>query len=224
VGPTYKIVNYETALHNKSEGRTPFDDLIEKLDIPNPAKAGHCTRDLKIVPIQKYVKEVHGLKVGTYWTATGIRADEAHRKSRNDTYIHPMMDLGFTEKHVRDFWSQQPFDLELKDYQGNCDLCFKKSLKKRMTIIKEDPECAEWWNKVEKASKKGYIFDRSRLTTETIIEMTKDYFKEAEDKHDLRQKEYAIAPCEFDEVGAKKTTIFDDLDLDFETDCFCKVT
>jgi hypothetical protein len=53
---------------------------------------------------------------------------------------------------VREFFGASRIDLGLKDYEGNCDLCFKKSLKKRLTIIKENPEKREMvgliWNKI----------------------------------------------------------------------------
>lgn len=87
---------------------------------------------------------------------------------------------------VRDFWSRMPFDLGLKDYEGNCDLCWKKSLAKRLTIISENPAVVEQWEKWEKSSE--YVFDRDGFTLQQTKEMANRPFKKTMDKHELRQK------------------------------------
>lgn len=56
------------------------------------------------------------------------------------------------------FWSKQPFDLQLKSYQGNCDLCFLKSNKKLIQLIRENPASADWW--IEQETKIGGTFKK----------------------------------------------------------------
>ena len=52
------------------------------------------------------------------------------------------------------FWQSQPFDLELPNiggvtYHGNCDLCYLKGASQILSLIKEKPERAVWWAKME---------------------------------------------------------------------------
>lgn len=139
----------------------------------------------------------------------GIRADEAHRKSVNAEFekvIYPLCDeIKVDSKFIRNWWEKQSFDLQLKDYEGNCDLCFKKSLKKRLTIIKENPKVADWWLEMENKYSSEEIprFDlRTNKSIEELIELSKLPFTRAEDLHELSKKQ-----CDL---------------FDFETDCFCK--
>lgn len=48
-----------------------------------------------------------------------------------------------------DFWGRQPFDLELRTDEGNCDLCFLKGPNKIRRLIAERPESADWWARME---------------------------------------------------------------------------
>jgi len=141
----------------------------------------------------------------------GIRADELHRKSVNaesEKIIYPLCDeIPFNERMVREFWSKQSFDLGLKDYEGNCDLCFKKSLKKRLTIIKENPKKAKWWLRMEEKYSSEEIprFDlRTNKSIQQLVEMAQRPFTKAKDLHELSQEQ-----CDL---------------FEYETDCFCKAT
>jgi len=141
----------------------PFDNLVQKLGIPNPAKSGHCTRDMKIKALEKQM-QILGHKRKDFITAIGIRADEQKRVSRSRTdVIYPLVsDFPTTELGVRQFWARQAFDLQLSDYRGNCDLCFKKSERKLMTCMSEmTPQDVHWWIDQEEASVMGHRFTRS---------------------------------------------------------------
>ncbi len=204
-GTTYKIVDYETA----SRKGEPFIDMLNKYPMPNNF-ASNCTRELKMSPINKYVKEL-GYK--DIKTAMGIRYDEKHRKSNyadEQNIIYPLCDeIRADYNFIRKWWDKQCFDLELKDYEGNCDLCFKKSLRKRLTIIKENPKIAEWWKNAEEKYKNEKIprFDlRTNKSVKEMIEMAKGQFQTIEDLHELNKKQKKLF----------------DLDMDYETDCFCK--
>ena len=140
-----------------------------------------------------------------YVTATGIRSDEKGRFSQDPKIIHPLIDLNITENFIRDWWSRQDFDLELKDYEGNCDLCWKKSLRKRMTLISEDPEIADWWE--EQESKSQYTFDRDNLTIDQIRQRANRPFQKVRDKHEL---------------SSLQETMFD-IGMDKELSCFCSL-
>jgi len=201
VGTTFKIVDYETASRNGQ----PFEDMLKKYPLPNNM-ASNCTRELKQRPIDKFVKS---LGYDEVITAMGIRYDERHRESNNaikDKIIYPLIyDVKVDNKFIRDWWDRQSFDLQLKDYEGNCDLCFKKSLKKRLTIIQENPKTAEWWLKMEQdySSEEIPRFDlRTNKSIEQLVEMAKHPFRKAQDLHELDKQQIDM--------------------FDFETDCFCK--
>ena len=144
-GTDYKIVNFKTASRNGE----PFEEMLKVYPMPNPF-VSNCTRELKQTPMNKYIKSLGYDKV---ITAIGIRFDERHRKSikaKEQGFVYPLCDeIKVDNKFIRNWWDKQCFDLQLKDYEGNCDLCFKKSLRKRLTIIKEKPESAQWWSDIE---------------------------------------------------------------------------
>ena len=79
--------------------------------------------------------------------------------TKQQNIIYPLCDYTRVDSNfIRRGWDTQCFDLELKDYEGNCDLCFKKSLRKRLTLIKQNPNIAEWWLDMEEkySSEKNY--------------------------------------------------------------------
>ena len=205
-GTDYKVVDYKTA----SRKGEPFEEMLKSYPMPNNF-ASNCTRELKDSPIKKYVKSLGYKEV---ITAMGIRYDERHRKSntaKQQNIIYPLCDDTRVDSNfIRRWWDTQCFDLELKDYEGNCDLCFKKSLRKRLTLIKQNPNIAEWWLDMEEkySSEKVPRFDlRTNFSIEQLIQLSKQPFKVIKDKHDINKQQVSL---------------FDNLDMDIETDCFCK--
>ena len=102
--------------------------------------------------MHKFIK--HELGINDYHTAIGIRADETHRinweSAKRHKYIYPLaVDFRVDSKYIRKFWSNQDFDLNLKDYEGNCDMCWKKSKRKLYTLIQDRPELIEWFDGAE---------------------------------------------------------------------------
>lgn len=95
-----------------------------------------------------------GYKV-KYKLALGIRSDEFDRINPNAKdlgIIYPLISKDMqpmTKKHINFWWSQQPFRLNLKGYQGNCITCYKKSNNKLMQIAKESPQSFRFFNKME---------------------------------------------------------------------------
>ncbi len=141
--------HYDTQIHTvRAEGG--FDGLIERRGyLPNPVTR-FCTTELKIRPMKRFM-------VGRgheQWTmVVGIRADEAHRarrlsgsagKDRWD-YEFPMVEGAVELKDVHAFWKRQPFDLQLRPHEGNCDLCFLKGYDKRVQVLVDHPELGQWW-------------------------------------------------------------------------------
>ena len=136
-GTKFKLVDYNTASRNGE----PFEDVIKKYGIPNQAYP-HCTRELKLQPMTAYLRHI-GWKHKSYDTAIGIRADEVdriHPDHKDHCFIYPMVKWGMTKPQVNAWWNEQPFRLKLKGYEGNCKWCWKKSLRKHLTLAKEHPE------------------------------------------------------------------------------------
>jgi len=206
-GTNYKIVNFDTA----SRKGEPFEEMLQSYSMPNNF-ASNCTRELKIIPINKYIKTL-GYK--NVITAMGIRYDERHRKSLNakeQNIIYPLCDdVKADNNFIRNWWERQSFDLILKDYQGNCDLCFKKSTRKKLTLIKENENIANWWLEMENkySSNKIPRFDlRTNFSIQQLIEKAKQPFRTVYDKHELNKTQ---------------SNIFDNI-MDIESDCFCKIS
>lgn len=149
------VVSYETAARNGE----PFERMIAKGGIPN-VKRALCTKDLKERTITNYMRNL-GHKRGSYYTAIGIRADEVHRVSaRMEEYkiVYPLVEWWPTTKQdALDFWSRQSFDLGIKEYEGNCLFCFKKSWRKLLTLAKERPEAFDFPLRMEEKYSKMAI-------------------------------------------------------------------
>lgn len=199
-GTTHIVTNFKDAERNGE----PFEDMIFKYGMPNQ-NAPHCTRELKLAPIKSYMKSIGW---DNYITALGIRSDEPLRldwdkkQKRNLLYFAELFRV--TKSDVNLFWSKQSFDLNLKSYEGNCDLCFKKGLRKLMTILKHNPELGKWWQEMEnkyenftpetrikKMKERGlelktpYRFYRDNMTIQDIIDESKFEFDESIDESKL---------------------------------------
>lgn len=139
-GTSAKVVTYETAYRNYlKNGTDPFETMIAEYGIPN-VTTPHCSRELKTQTIRAYMRTL-GFKNYEYPTHIGIRSDEPKRlkwnKAKKENIVY-FAQLGrVTKSDVNLFWKNQKFDLELKSYEGNCILCWKKSDRKLFTIIQE---------------------------------------------------------------------------------------
>lgn len=144
---TLKEVGFDTASRNGE----PFMSLFDRPYLPNPV-ARFCTQEMKIFAIRDYMNK----HFDEWVNIIGIRADEVRRYHKSNTAknIMPMFHAGETKKSVSDFWEAQDFDLELPNNGGvtdwgNCDLCFLKGMNKKLSIIRDKPELADWWIEAE---------------------------------------------------------------------------
>jgi len=164
---THRVVSYESA----SRRGEPFDAVIEKYGVPNRSYR-HCTRELKQHVMASYLKSL-GYKSWT--SAIGFRFDEPHRMSGQTKWgpaIYPLYDLCMRRQAIRLWWNEQPFDLGIEDYQGNCDLCFAKNLSKKVKIAQENPELLKWWQDKEKQSDRPFDI-RECVSMEELEQMAK---------------------------------------------------
>ena len=146
---THRIVDYATA----SRSGEPFRGVIEKYGIPGPG-VPFCTRELKGNPIRDFIRNGLGLKRGGYKEAIGIRADEFDRmspKAAEFGFIYPLVSpYPTTKPQINSWWRDQPFRLGLKEYEGNCVWCWKKSLRKHMWLMKTQPSAFDFPEQMEK--------------------------------------------------------------------------
>jgi len=181
---SFSTVDYQTASRNGE----PFTQLIQRfMDyrksvgkppvLPNVVQR-FCSSEMKVRTNYRYLKSI-GWESG-WEDAIGIRYDEPQRvvkgRSRAGDYgkmnCYPLYDAKVTESTVMDFWSRQPFDLQLKQFQGNCDLCFLKSNGKISRIIQDNPEAAKWW--IEQEDITGQRFRRDRPGYRVQLQMAQE--------------------------------------------------
>ena len=209
----YKEVNFETAYrcHNKKEIKNlwknnPFRKYISEFGIPNMQNMT-CTRELKEYPITRYMS-ANGWKPAKYDTAIGIRADEIDRLGK---LYYPLMIKEITKPMINAFWDKMPFRLKLKGYEGNCVSCWKKSLRKLITLARLKPYVFAFFKQMEKefdnyikpsrlkaAKKNGTKIDlpirffRKNMSVEDIFEAAKN--KEIENAvDDSVDKNYQVS-------------------------------
>jgi hypothetical protein len=77
----------------------------------------------------------------------------------------PLYLSGVTKETINQFWSEQSFTLDLQIHRGesllgNCDLCFLKSVDKKVNIARLHPEKVLWWAKME-----SDVFEMSKEST-----------------------------------------------------------
>lgn len=147
-----RVVNYETASRRGQWGA--FDEYLSRAkSLPSVGFRG-CSSDLKTRPMKRWLKSQG---VESWNDYIGIRADESLRtlqiRSQCPKYIVPHFPLdtdGITKRDVDAFWDAQPFKLNIPNYRGNCDLCFLKAKWKRLAIMRDEPEHAQWWIEQER--------------------------------------------------------------------------
>ena len=198
VACTHKVVTYETVSRDKE----PLIEVVKKYGIPNAAYP-HCTRELKENPIHSYIKFI-GWNRGDYQTALGIRIDEPKRLKYTKNIqnkVYPLVDWHPEQPDkldILDWWEGQEFDLGIPEHLGNCVGCFRKSQKKTLKVIRDEPELFEnsmendfghiGLNKINgEHSNKPRTMYRQYNTCQTLIALFKqtpsEYLKGDEPEH-----------------------------------------
>jgi 3'-phosphoadenosine 5'-phosphosulfate sulfotransferase (PAPS reductase)/FAD synthetase len=194
-----EVVTHETASRNGE----PFAELIAARQyLPNPV-ARFCTQELKVRAIEHWLKDAaFDLPIQSM---IGIRADEPRRAAKikakpsvsAQELIVPLFDEGITKQHVSAFWHAQAFDLNLPNNNGttdwgNCDLCYLKGANKKISILRERPDLADWWIGQERltaqATQKAGAFFRNDHPSYAEMKII------ATDQHHMLQDDETI-PC-----------------------------
>lgn len=196
-GTLYNIVDYNSA----SRDGSPFEEVIKKYGIPNKPRP-HCTRELKLQPMMAYIKQL-GWKNGEYKTAIGIRFDEMQRVSsdaiKNKNIIYPLVDWKVRKDDIREFWRHQDFRLNIHEHYGNCQWCWKKSMRKLLTVANESPAIFDFPIKMEsmygdaghnddKSHKR--VFFRSEMSGIDILQKANDPFDKFTDTYRVTMENF----------------------------------
>jgi hypothetical protein len=165
----FAAVDYATA----SRAGEPFAAAIQSRKfLPNPVTR-FCTSELKIRTTNRYVRQALGW--AEYDNAVGLRRDEPGRVGRlrsrgnhvpGEEPVCPLYDAGTTLADVMAFWAAQPFDLRLRQHEGNCDLCFLKGVAKLRDILERRPDLAGWWIEHEQAVAKMGTSETARFRSD----------------------------------------------------------
>tara|TARA_R110000803_G_scaffold69364_1_gene131728 strand:+ start:657 stop:1514 length:858 start_codon:yes stop_codon:yes gene_type:complete len=191
---SFKEVDFKTASRNGE----PFEEMLSVLGIPC-SSAPFCSDQLKRKPIESYLKSIGW---GSFYKAIGIRIDEIDRvnsKYKEKKIIYPLVsDDPMNKKEILKWWSEQSFDLKVPLNLGNCDICWKKSLKVLVQNTKDFPERFKWWeDMIKKHSDKSrnagktITFFREGNTIKQLFEMGELSKKQL----DLFAKEHKLDDC-----------------------------
>lgn len=148
-GTRHIVKTFETLTRDGSV----FEKGIKKYGIPSVVNKW-CNRELKLNPIHDYIKSIGWGKFGDYHTAIGFRIDEIDRMSGKEIrdkhkLLYPLIEHNIDQRERNRFWAQQPIQIGMSAYKGNCDMCFEKTNRKLCTIFKEEPEYIRWWLEME---------------------------------------------------------------------------
>ena len=197
VGVTPKIVAYEDLKRNGEV----FEEGIKKFGIPNKENKW-CNRDMKLEVLTKYANSIFGKD--NYSVAVGMRVDELDRVRKDyktNNVFYPLMDREIDSNSRNKFWKDQPIQITIPAFKGNCDVCFAKSNRKLMTILKEEPGKGFWWDSMIKKygsipldGKKSYndlmeknngiqTFYRDYNTIEDLVKLAAQPFSKATDEY-----------------------------------------
>lgn len=194
IGVTYK----EISINDLKQDLVPFHDVIKKYGTPT-INAPRCSSRLKAEPHDKYCNEKFGRS--NYITWLGMRIDEPRRlkelEAQNDLFEKPLKPRlirylaeisMFTKSDILDWWSNQPFDLEIPEHLGNCVFCIKKGTYKVALAAKEEPFMAKQFSdmlkhpetrEMPKSNLPKDVIYRGYHSLDSIILLTKDIDKES---------------------------------------------
>jgi 3'-phosphoadenosine 5'-phosphosulfate sulfotransferase (PAPS reductase)/FAD synthetase len=194
-GTTYRTTSFENLYKNGEI----FEQGIKKYGIPSRVNKW-CNREMKVIPMNKYANDLFGKN--NWSLAIGIRIDEMDRISesyKTNNIFYPPFENKINKHERNKFWKDEPIKLNIKGYEGNCDLCFEKSKRKKLTIAVENPNKLIWWDEMEKKyslveieGKKQYnkmvlnggsYFGRMNESIQQLIEEAKNPFSKATDEY-----------------------------------------
>lgn len=192
--PGFEEIGYNSAARTGE----PFLGYLAKEKanyLPSPVQRS-CTQFLKVRVLEGFSKS---LGWSTWLNVIGLRHDEGHRVlkmlARNDSgkekavSVAPLSKAKVTRRHVMEFWAKQPFDLNLRPFESNCDLCFMKGSRLLAATIREHPGIERWWIDLEQMAGRQFVSDRSYAQLSRSVYAQGDLFggflADGEEEHDV---------------------------------------
>ena len=144
------VVSRETAALDGE----PFAAMLASVSFMPSVTQRICTSELKVLTIDRYLWNRHGLTKRQTRKLIGFRHDEPARWKpaiyQECEIAYPMVDAGVSRSDVAEFWQAQPFDLGIPSERGNCDLCYLKGRGNLLETIRAEPWRADWWIEAER--------------------------------------------------------------------------
>jgi 3'-phosphoadenosine 5'-phosphosulfate sulfotransferase (PAPS reductase)/FAD synthetase len=198
----------EVGYNSASRHGEPLAALIASKKYTPNSMARFCTEETKLNTIRWLCEEVLGW--GEWTNVVGLRFDEmprlmkvAERNFSGKTpwrTVCPLADAKIARKDVLAFWAAQPFDLGLRGYEGNCDLCFLKGRGTLKAIIRENPGAADWWIEMERVGNGRFVTEYSYADLKREVLEQPSLFDPPADEHDAECGLWC-APDEQDEAA-----------------------
>lgn len=213
----------EVGFNSASRAGEPFAALIAMKQYAPNAVTRFCTQELKVRAMRDFCRS---LGWDRWLNIIGLRHDEGSRilkaEARNASSTEtskatmPLAAARIAKAVVMGFWwgaasfekrtFPQGFDLELRDYEGNCDLCFLKSRAKLCAIIREQPGSADWWVGQEAVSKGRFVTEYSFATLRDEVGRQPHLFDDflgPDDDHDV-ECGLTCDESEFEQAAAQR--------------------
>ena len=182
VGVSYNIVEWDELNMNAK----PFSDAVMHSSkgthpgLPHE-NVPYCSNMLKTIPVKKLCESIFGSN--NYLTAIGFRKEDMPKRitfaeiKEEKKKIFPLItdfEFPISQIDLNKWWSKEPFKLGIHGKFGNCELCWKKSDKNLIDIIRYGTRFVEWWDEHEK--KYGNTSFRGRKSINDLVKMAKNNF------------------------------------------------
>jgi len=173
-GNSYEIVKVEDI----GPDLKPWEGMLKKYGTPSVVSP-YCTSRMKTEPHDKFCDEVFGR--GNYTTWLGIRADEPKRLKEKEG-VRYLAEICSDEKQdILEWWTQQPFNLNLDEHLGNCVFCIKKGSNKLALACKDEPALSKEFIRIVESSEdvrtQGRKHNHTKMYrgTKHLSEIIEDY-------------------------------------------------
>lgn len=196
-----------------------YEEGIKKYGIPSQSNKW-CNRELKLRPLKKYAR--HLFKKEAYVIALGIRSDEIDRVSSEfltDNIFYPLIDLGVKTADRNNFWAKQPIKISIPAYKGNCDLCFEKSNRKLLTILKDDRSVGDWWQLMVERYGRAQLPGKKAYNDVMLKKGRQSFFRGYRDVNDLVE----LSLGDFNPATDEYIYISEELDKEGRCGSICSV-
>lgn len=180
IGVKSKIVNFD----NLDMNGVVFSNMISQMNkyknigVPNQA-VPYCSDYLKTRVAHDFARNYFGTT--SYIKALGFRKEDMPKRitllelSMDSKKICPLL-TDFTQPlgnlDLNDFFSKQPFKLELHSKYGNCELCWKKDTKLLLESIQLSTKFVSWHQQKEKEY--GNMFFRNNKSIDYLVQLSKN--------------------------------------------------